>query len=59
MFAVMVRTPLKMLSGMRAWLPATMMTAMVSPMARPTPSTMLAMMPEVAAGTMTRNTERS
>ena len=41
------------------WLPATMMPAMVSPMARPTPSTMPAMMPETAAGTITRNTERS
>ena len=43
-------------TGMLATLPATMMTAMASPMARPMPSTIEAAMPLEAAGTLTRNT---
>ena len=41
---------------MLATLPATMMMAMASPMARPMPSTTAAAMPLEAAGTLTRNT---
>ena len=41
---------------MLATLPATIMTAMASPMARPMPSTTAAAMPLEAAGTDTRNT---
>ena len=42
--------------GILATLPATMMMAMASPMARPMPSTMAVAMPLRAAGTLTRNT---
>ena len=56
MLAVMVRTPDSSESGMMGMFPATMTTAMVSPMARPSPSTMAAMMPEAAAGATTLNT---
>ena len=59
MLAVIVRTPSKMEEGMTAWFPATMTTAIVSPMARPTPRTTDAMIPENAAGTTMRKTERS
>ena len=52
----MVRTPDSSESGMMGMFPATMTTAMVSPMARPSPSTMAAMMPEAAAGATTLNT---
>ena len=41
-------------SGMIAAFPATIMTAMVSPTARPMPRMMAAAMPESAAGTRTR-----
>ncbi len=40
--------------GMIAVLPVTMMTAMVSPIARPIPRMIAAAIPERAAGTMTR-----
>ena len=55
MLAVMVRTPDSGESGMMGMFPATMTTAMVSPMARQ-PNTMAAMMPEAAAGATTLNT---
>ena len=57
MVAVMVRTGLKKASrprGIRAALPVTIITAMVSPMARPMPSITAMMMPERAAGSTTR-----
>ena len=59
MLPVRVRTPSKMLPGMRGWLPAIIITAMVSPMARPTPRMIPARMPDLAAGTVTKNTLRS
>ena len=59
MLPVSVRTPCKMPLGMRGWLPATMMTAIVSPIARPTPSTIPARMPLFAAGTTAVYTLRS
>ncbi len=57
MVAVMVRTGMNSAwrsTGMRAALPVTIMTAMVSPMARPMPSMTAVTMPERAAGTTTR-----
>ena len=47
---------LKKESGMLDELPMTNMTAIVSPTARPTPRIIADMMPERAAGSMTRNT---
>lgn len=43
-------------SRTRGWLPATMITAMVSPIARPTPRITAAIMPDFAAGTTVINT---
>jgi len=57
MVAVMVRTGRNRestLSGMRPALPVTIITAMVSPMARPMPSMTAVTMPERAAGTTMR-----
>jgi hypothetical protein len=51
MFIVMVRTPLKIFSGIIDWPPATMITAMVSPIARPIPRMIDAKIPDFAAGT--------
>ena len=57
MVAVIVRTGIRnelSVSGKRAALPVTIITAIVSPMARPTPSIIAVRMPERAAGTVTR-----
>ena len=56
---VSVRTPCSILEGTLAWLPATMTTAIVSPIARPTPKITEARMPDLAAGTTVANTARS
>ena len=48
MFVVSVLTPSVIFSGITVWFPATIMTAMVSPMALPTPSTTLAKIPLLA-----------
>ena len=53
MAVVMNRTEPKSL-GMLGTLPETMMMAMASPMALPTPSTMAVAMPLFAAGPLTR-----
>ena len=52
---VKVLTPLKISKGRRiiAWLPTTMITAIVSPIARPTPNTKDAIIPERADGKIT------
>ena len=49
-FDVSVRTPANRLSGITAWFPAIMMTAIVSPIARPIPRIMAARIPDFAAG---------
>ena len=57
MVAVIVRTGMKRAfhsSGMRAALPVTIITVIVSPMARPTPSITATMTPDLAAGNTTR-----
>ncbi len=48
MFVVNVRTPDVMEVGINAWLPATIMTAIVSPIARPKPKMTLAIIPSGA-----------
>ena len=53
MVAVMVRAESKMLPDMMLALPLAMSTIMVSPMARPKPSTMAAKTPGSAAGRTT------
>ncbi len=56
MVAVMVRTGINselMSSAMRAALPVTINTAIVSPMARPTPSIIAVRMPDLPAFTVT------
>ena len=50
---VSVETGLEIDSGMTGALPTTMRTAMVSPMARPIPSTTASTMPNFAAGSTT------
>ena len=53
---VEMQVPLKMLFGITALLPATMITAIVSPMARPTPKITPAKIPCFAAGITAKNT---
>ena len=53
------RTPCRILFGTRGWLPTTIMTAIVSPSARPTPRMTAARIPDFAAGTTTVKTLRS
>ena len=53
MFAVMVRRPLSSPTGILAWFPATIITAIVSPIARPIPRTTAARIPDFAAGSIT------
>ena len=59
MFEVKVRTPFKIPVGILAWFPATKITAIVSPIARPSPSTIAATIPDFAAGSTAKNTLRS
>ena len=56
MFAVMVLTPLNNPLGRASWIHATLITAIDSPIARPTPSITPAITPEAAAGRTTLNT---
>ena len=58
-FAVRVLTPFKIESGILAWFPATMITAIVSPIALPMPRMTPASIPGFAAGTITLNTAPS
>ena len=51
--------PEVMLFGMTVWLPATRITAIVSPIARPTPRIIAASIPDFAAGSEAKNTLRS
>ena len=50
MLDVNVLVPLKILSGIIAWLPATITTAIVSPMALPMPRIIPDITPDFAAG---------
>ena len=59
MFAVMVLAPSRRDDGILGWFPATMTTAMVSPMLLPIPSTTEDMIPEDAAGIITLSTALS
>ena len=52
----MVLTPSSTPPGILGWFPATITTAMVSPMLRPTPRITEDRIPEEAAGTITLNT---
>ena len=51
-----VLIPLSRPAGIRAWFPATIITAIVSPIALPIPSMTPAMIPEDAAGSVIKKT---